>query len=209
MGRKCFSTHPTITTVGWMRSPRDERGSGDADDALTTVQDTLDAFETPTEDDVAEARDIPRGQERGGSVSRVITNLLATETHQESIDTFTAGEASPPDPAPTPRPSRALEGLALEMAMERVALEEAALGISRDELVITIAREVRIPLERLDLVDGYLTDLELEEKVRVVGELVVLRHEDDGDLLAMDLTDEEFLIRYRRRYAAQEEGGRR
>jgi hypothetical protein len=93
-----------------------------------------------------------------------------------------------------------MEGLALEKAMERVALTEAASGISRDELVITIARDVRLPLERLDLVDGYLTDLELEGKVRLVGDLVVLRRTDDEDLLAMDLSEEEFLVRYRRRY---------
>ena len=95
-----------------------------------------------------------------------------------------------------------MEGLALEMAMERVALTEAASGITRDELVITIAREVKLPLERLDLVDGYLTDLELESKLRIVGDLVVLRHKGDEDLLAMDLSDEEFLSMYRRRYMA-------
>ena len=91
--------------------------------------------------------------------------------------------------------------------MERVALTEAASGISRDELVITVAREVKLPLERLDLVDGYLTDLELEGKLRLVGDLVVLRRADDEDLLAMDLTAEEFLNRYRRRYPVHGGGG--
>ena len=123
------------------------------------------------------------------------------ETHQESIDRFSVQEKRPPR---TPKgPSRAMEGLALEMAMERVALTEAASGILRDELVITIAREVKLPLERLDLVDGYLTDLELEGKLRLVGDLVVLHHTGDEDLLAMDLSDEEFLSMYRRRYLAQ------
>jgi hypothetical protein len=84
--------------------------------------------------------------------------------------------------------------------MERVALEEAAMGISRDELLITIAREVKVPLEDLDLVDSYITDLELEGRVRRVGEVVVLPRPDDGDLLAMDLGEREFLARYRRRY---------
>jgi len=184
-----------------MRSLRDRRDSGNTDDAGSTVQDTLDAFDTLVVDQVANAP-----TDGGGDGDAIPSPTPEPHpTRQESIDRF-----SVPSTPPSRRPqgsSRAIEGLALEMAMERVALTEAVSGISRDELVITIAREVRLPLERLDLVDGYLTDLELEGKLRLVGDLVVLRHPDDGDLLALDLTDEEFLSRYRRRYLAHDGGG--
>lgn len=191
-----------------MRSPRDERDSGDADDAFTTVQDTLDAFDAPKEHETADALVVPTDDPQEDPAISVAPDILPALTRQESIDRFAKVEAPTHGPAPSPGRSRAMEGLAMEAAMERVALTEAASGISRDELVIIIAREVQIPLERLDLVDGYLTDLELEDRVRVVGELVVLRHDDDGDLMAMDLTDDEFLARYRRRYLDREGVGR-
>ncbi|UCC93599.1 MAG: hypothetical protein JSW25_02755 [Thermoplasmata archaeon] len=97
----------------------------------------------------------------------------------------------------------------MEMQIERVALSEAASGVSRDELLLTIAREVEVPLQRLDLVDGYLTDLELEGKVRRVGDSIVLVRPDDGDLVAMDLDEADFLDRYRRRYITPGGGGGR
>ena len=65
----------------------------------------------------------------------------------------------------------------MEMCMERVALQESAKGIIRDELLITIARECEVALERLDLVDSYIRDLELEGKLHRVGDLVVLARE--------------------------------
>jgi hypothetical protein len=128
---------------------------------------------------------------------------------QESIDSFVDRDVRIEGPRPKKEGSRALEGLAREMEIERVALSEASTGISRDEMLLTIAREVKIPLEDLDLVDAYLTDMELEGLVRRVGDLVVLSHHDDGDLLGMDLSEREFLAMYRRRYKAAEGGGGR
>ncbi len=90
-----------------------------------------------------------------------------------------------------------------------MALAEATSGISRDELLLTIAREVGVPLEDLDLIDAYLTDLELEGMVHRVGDLIVLSHHGDGDLLEADLSEREFLARYRRRYLEPEGGGGR
>jgi hypothetical protein len=171
---------------------------------VDTVQDTLDAFE-PTEDTRASQEPVT---EDGATSASPLAPALTHETHQESIDTFwVRKEGEQPVTPPPSRPSRALEGLALEMEIERLALTEAASGISRDELVITIAREVAVPLERLDLVDGYLTDLELEGKVRRVGDSIVLCRPDDGDLVALALTEAEFLRRYRRRYKDAEGGG--
>jgi hypothetical protein len=188
-----------------MRSPHESRDSGHADEVETTVQDTLDAFEeTEAKFDVVKPT-----SEVGTSAAASPPQPLTHETHQESIDSFSpSSEDRQRKVQETSRPSRALEGLALEMEMERVALSEAAAGISRDELLITIARQVAVPLERLDLVDGYLTDLELEGKVRRVGDSVVLCRPDDGDLLAMDLTESEFLGRYRKRYLDATGGGR-
>jgi hypothetical protein len=188
-----------------MRSPLDRRDSGHTDDVETTVQDTLDAFDT-MEDQV------PRNRPVEECEATSVTSgppPMPQESHQESIDRFSTPDDETQEAKRPPQvPSRALEGLALEIEMERVALTEAAAGISRDELLLTIAREVTVPLERLDLVDGYLTDMELEGKVRMVGDIVVLRHADDTDLLAMDLTEEEFLNRYRRRYLDIGGGGR-
>jgi hypothetical protein len=132
---------------------------------------------------------------------------LAPDLRQESIDNFMR---SGPEQSSRTQPgagSRAMEGLAMEMEIERVALSEAESGISRDELVLVVAREVKVPLEDLDLVDGYLTDLELEGLVRRVGGLIVLPHHDDTDLLEMDLGEREFLSRYRRRYLTSGGGG--
>lgn len=181
---------------GWMRSPTERRDSGNTDDVGPTVQDTLDAFKPIVVDEEATGPSDDEGTEQGPSTY----HHLPLETHQESIDTFSDTMETSPSPSPPPSARRAMEGLALEMSMERVALSEAASGVSRDELLITIAREVEVPLERLDLVDGYLTDLELEGRVRLVGDSVVLCRPDDGDLLAMGLTEQEFLNRYRRRY---------
>ncbi|UCC93513.1 MAG: hypothetical protein JSW25_02275 [Thermoplasmata archaeon] len=168
------------------------------------MQDTLDAFEPEQE---ADPQPEPRW-ERDPSQSQPPYELSYHETHQESIDAFSSPQVDGPgDNGKRARPSRALQGLALEMEMERVALSEAAMGISRDELVITVAREASVPLERLDLVDGYLTDLELEGRIRRVGDRVVLHHPEDDDLLAMDLSEREFLSRYRRRHLAAGGGG--
>jgi hypothetical protein len=128
------------------------------------------------------------------------------DSRQESIDSFADGEEGGTKTRRRPLAQRAMEGLALEMAMERVALSEAKKGIVRDELLITIAREVQVPLERLDLVDGYLSDLELEGRVRRVGDMIVLANADDADLMAMDLPEDEFMDRYRRR-SVQTKGG--
>ncbi len=165
---------------------------------MDTVQDTLDAF-TPAEG-------IDGGDDNEGP-SPWTGDESPRSSRQQSIFTFSAAPDEPPSSAPFP--SRAMEGLALEMEMERVALTEAARGISRDELLLTIARQVDMPLDRLDLVDGYLSDLELEGRVRRHGELVVSVRDGDEDLHSMDLTDEEFLVRYRRRHRGDAGGGAR
>jgi len=162
----------------------------------------LDAFGTTAPEPVGRERE---GDE-GPPVGSYPPPLVSIDSRQESIDSFpSVAMGSRADARPSAG-SRALEGLALEMEIERVALSEAASGISRDELLITIAREVEVPLERLDLVDGYLTDLELEGKVRRVGDSIVLVRPDDGDLVAMDLSETEFLGRYRRRYVKSRGG---
>ena len=126
---------------------------------------------------------------------------------QACIDAFLVAGAKPPRGSREEAPSRAMEGIALEMAMERIALTEASSGIQRDELLLTMAREIQLPLARLDLVDGYITDLELEGKLRRAGDVVVLARPGDEDLLAMDLDEVEFLERYRRRHAQEGRGG--
>lgn len=185
-----------------MRSPEDRRDSGNAHGSEPTVQDTLDAF-GPT---VPEGDGSIEPVSEGPAPEAPRPDPVSSDIRQESIDSFTTVEGPSPADARTHVASRALEGLALEMKMERVALTEAASGISRDELLITIAREVEVPLERLDLVDGYLTDLELEGKVRRVGDSIVLVRPDDGDLMALDLEEREFLGRYRRRYVKSKGG---
>lgn len=133
--------------------------------------------------------------------------MMAPDLRQESIDSFPTQRPADAGQGEGVRRSRAMEGLALEMEIERAALTEATAGISRDELLITIAREVKVPLEDLDLVDGYLTDLELEGRIRRVGDLVVLPHPEDDDLMAMDLGEREFIARYRRRHLTKGGGG--
>jgi hypothetical protein len=185
-----------------MRSREDRRDSGNAHGSEPTVQDTLDAFGPTDADDEGQTD----AEEDGSSGEAATPAMTSIDSRQESIDSFTRPDNEPRAKARPSPGSRALEGLALEMAIERVALSEASSGISRDELLITIAREVEVPLERLDLVDGFLSDLELEGKVRRVGDSIVLVRPDDGDLVAMDLTDTEFLVRYRRRYLTPDGG---
>jgi hypothetical protein len=186
-----------------MRSTDDTGDSDNSPVSERTVQNTLDEFDTMAVEDTTAPTS--NGEEEDAP------DIVGTSSvsRQESIDSFGGGpDEAAIKPAPATK-SRALAALAQEAEMERVALTEAASGISRDELLITIAREVKVPLEDLDLVDGYLTDLELEGRVRRVGEVVVLPRPDDDDLLAMDLDEREFLVRYRRRYLAPEGGGTR
>jgi len=97
-------------------------------------------------------------------------------TTQRSIDAF----LSPQPPAPAEceelvaRAPRAMAGLALERAIERAAVRAAAAGITRDELIIVVARECDVPLEELTLVDSYISDLVLEGKLAIAGERIVL-----------------------------------
>lgn len=175
-----------------MRSPLGSRDSDHPRLPSDTVQDTLDAF-APA--DVIDPHGYGEGPGAGDA------DLGPRPSRQESIDAFSTTDGGPAAAPPSrPFPARAVEGLALEMEMERVALTEAARGIPRDELLLTIARQVELPLERLDLVDGYLSDLELEGRVRRHGDLVVGARDEDEDLHSMDLTDDEFLARYRRRH---------
>ncbi len=185
-----------------MRSPQSKRGRGDHDEVDHTVQDTLDAFK---EVKPAKANPSPvDGDEGHVDAGRV--EPASDHSRQASIDAFLVAGAVPPPPARGDTSIRAMEGIALEMSMERIALTEAASGIMRDELLVTIAREIQLPLQRLDLVDGYITDLELEGKLRRVGDVVVLAHPDDEDLMAMDIDEEEFLRLYRRRYILSRKG---
>ena len=93
-----------------------------------------------------------------------------------------------------------MEGIALEMCMERVALQETAMGILRDELLLTIVRECQMPLEGLPMVESYISDLELEGRLRRVGDLVVLAREGDEDLFSADIDEDEVLDILRRRH---------
>lgn len=186
-----------------MRSPDDRTDSGHSRGPKASFQDTLDAFEPVVPDDPV-APEVGMVAPDGHPPP---PTYLDPDLRQESIDNFMRSGPGRSSKGPPSTGSRAMEGLALEMEIERVALTEAESGISRDELVLVVAREVKVPLEDLDLVDGYLTDLELEGLVRRVGGLIVLPHHDDGDLLEMDLSEREFLSRYRRRYLATEGGG--
>ncbi len=185
-----------------MRSPQSKRGRGDHDEVDHTVQDTLDAFK---EVKPAKANPSPVDEDEG-HVDAGRVEPAPGHSRQASIDAFLVAGAVPPPPARGDTSIRAMEGIALEMSMERIALTEAASGIMRDELLVTIAREIQLPLQRLDLVDGYITDLELEGKLRRVGDVVVLAHPDDEDLMAMDIDEEEFLRLYRRRYILSRKG---
>ena len=188
-----------------MHSPRDKRGLGDPDEPEGTVQDTLDAFresshEPDVDDPGPEVDDAGEGQSQDDG---------EPPSRQASIDTFAAAQEDDALDARRAPGSRALEGIALEMRMESVAMREAAQGILRDELVITVARECDVPLERLDLVDGYVRDMELEGKLRSAGDLLVLAREGVDELLALDLTTDEFLELYRRSQAGPGGGGER
>ena len=184
-----------------MRSPRSKRARGDPGDSIHTVQDTLDAFET----DVVVQATPPSSEESQGE-DRTSNDGPVSDARQASIDGFLDAGAVPPGDHREEGPRRAMEGIALEMAMERIALTEASSGIQRDELLLTIAREIQLPLARLDLVDGYITDLELEGKLWRIGDAVTLARADAEDLLSMDLPEEVFLERYRRRYAEARRG---
>jgi hypothetical protein len=186
-----------------MHSPQDKRAIGHPDEPEGTIQDTLDAFE----DDGPGSDGPPSDVEAGVTPSEQSQDDGERPSRQASIDTFaapTGPEPSAPERAPG---SRAMEGIALEMRMESVAMREAAQGILRDELVITVARECEVPLERLDLVDGYLRDLELEGKLRTVGDVLVLAREGVEELLSLDLTTDEFLELYRRGQSGRGGGG--
>ena len=168
-----------------------------------TVQDTLDAFETAGSGEVH-----PSSEGDGGNGRAIdVVGSPDSPSRPSSIDAFLVAGAVPPTGAGQDVSTRAMEGIALEMSMERIAMTEASAGITRDELLVTIAREIQLPLQRLDLVDGYITDLELEGKLRRVGDLVVLAQPGDEDLLAMDLDEEEFLYRYKRRHTSSRGGG--
>jgi hypothetical protein len=185
--------------AGRMRSPSTNGTRGDTDDGRQTVQNTLDAF-----DDVGpEELDSPLDE---GDEEEVGPPWPAPgSSHQECIDIFEHDDDEAPTPEPAEGSPRAVKGLAMEMEMERTALSEAAAGVMRDELVMTVARSVDLPLERLDMVDAYITDLELEGRLRRVGDAVVVARPEDADLMEMDLTEEEFLARYRLRHAASRE----
>jgi len=154
-------------------SPRE-----DDPDVQQTEQGTLDPF-------LGKQRS-PQGARACATASRVAAKAPPTAggttasasptTTQRSIDAFLASQAPPPaesDEMATRAP-RAMAGLALERAIERVAVREAAAGITRDELIIIVARECEVPLEELTLVDSYISDLVLEGRLATAGERIVL-----------------------------------
>ena len=179
-----------------MHSPPSKRAIGDPVEVDHNLQNTLDAFETSGGG--SPATDI---SEDPGPLSSDPPGDPARSTRQESIDVFSFPLGSePPLPKDPSRPSRAMEGIALEMCMERVALQETAMGILRDELLLTIVRECQMPLEGLPMVESYISDLELEGRLRRVGDLVVLAREGDEDLFSADIDEDEVLDILRRRH---------
>jgi hypothetical protein len=188
-----------------MHSPPSKRPRGDPDEEEDPVQNTLEAFDGNEHEVEPEGG----GGHDGDASEGPLRGQKGKAPRQQSIDTFidrSEGKGSgvqSSQKSAVPKPSRALEGIALEMCMERVAIEESARGIVRDELLITIARECEMPLENLDLVDSYIADLELEGKLHRVGDMVVLARDGDGDLLSQNLSTEEFMEQYKRRYRSK------
>jgi len=163
-----------------MHSP-DSEGTRDPQERTDrTVQGTLDMFlaEVPEAPHGAGPRRTPPAEAvaRAGTEAAASTAVRAAHGEQRSIDTFEPGDVAARQELEARSP-RAAAGLMLERDVERVARREAANGISRDELVIVIAREVQLPLEDLQLVDSYVSDLILEGKLRLVGERVLLTPE--------------------------------
>ncbi len=186
-----------------MHSPPEKTGIGDPDEVVDTVQDTLDAFG----DRVPAGGGETSGTEEKSTAAEGEDGAGARHPRQSSIDRFLEPTRSGREGQGGDRVSRAMEAIALEMRMQAVAMREAAAGIVRDELVITVARECEVPLERLDLVDGYIRDLELEGKLRSVGDMVVQGRKGVDELLSLDLTPDEFMELYRRTFLASEGGG--
>ena len=179
-----------------MHSPPNKRAGGDPHEVADNVQDTLDALELDAGGDPSEG-----GREASVPGERASGTDLPVGSRQESIDVFFAPERVEERASEGPtHGSRAMEGIALEMSMERVALQEASRGIIRDELLLTIARECRMPLENLDMVESYVSDLELEGRLHRVGDMVVLAFEGDEDLFSSDLEDDEVMEIFRRRH---------
>ncbi len=188
-----------------MRSSPPQEPRGDPDDPEDSVQGTLDAFEGMVEDDPTPADEAADGDPNGDA----LRPSWCDDRHsmQASIDRFGGEEPSTISERSVPAPgSRAQAGIMLERAMEGVALREAARCITRDELVITMARECEVPLEDLELVDCFVSDLVLEGRLRVLDDLVALPQDDDSDLYSQELTRDEFLELYRRRYRSGARG---
>jgi hypothetical protein len=191
--------------MGRMHSSPPQEPRGNPDDPEDSVQGTLDAFEGMPEDDADPADDI-EGDGPVGDADR-LPWCDGQQSMQASIDVFDEAEPSTVPEREGPAPgSRAQAGIMLERAMERVALREAARCITRDELVITMARECEVPLEDLELVDCFVSDLVLEGKLKSMEDLVALAQKDDSDLYSQDLTRDEFLELYRRRYRSTARG---
>ncbi len=161
-----------------MHSPDGEGTRGPEERTDRTAQGTLDMFlaEEPKGPRAAPVKKAAPTSPHETVASAATAAAEAPHGEQRSIDAFElAGQGARQELEA--RAPRAAAGLMLEHDIERVARREAATGITRDELVIVIAREVQLPLEDLHLVDSYVSDLLLEGKLTLVGERVVLASE--------------------------------
>lgn len=158
-----------------MHSPYGEGTRDPEDRSDRTVQGTLDEFLLDGPGMLAPVADLPTPPARAVHVAAPPAPAAPRPApgEQRSIDAFESGALHGRQELEARAP-RAAAGLMLEREVERVAMREAASGITRDELVIGIAREVRLPLEDLRLVDSYVSDLLLEGKLRLVGERILL-----------------------------------
>jgi hypothetical protein len=177
MEKRLYMARP-VHIKGRMHSTPTEGSSGDEDDVESTVQGTLDRYARLAGTRAPEAEE-PRavGHRHGALTATAAASVERPPAPvQRSIDAFTV-DGDAPAPELEARAPRAMAALALEREIERVARRQAKAGVSRDELVIAVARECNVPLDDLTLVDAYISDLVLEGKLRLVGERVLLAPE--------------------------------
>lgn len=172
MEKRLYIGRPVHTT-GRVHSTPGDGSSGGEDDVETTVQGTLDRFARLTGARQPERERAPTVEHHDTTESATTKVGRTPAPTQHSIDAFTVDDL-PSGPELESRAPRAMAALALEREVERVARRVAKAGVSRDELVIAVARECNVPLDDLMIVDGYISDLVLEGKLRLVDERVLL-----------------------------------